>query len=452
LKNSKFKILFALTAIAVGLAVFDFQNQKKETRQKAESAKIFSLSADQVAKIQLDDIVLAKSVDGWKMDQPIQDLADNETVESYLEAMLNENAQTLVPSAPLDWSKFGLVKPKHKLVLSDNTGHSSEIETSSVKNFEGAVYLRRKGTETPLIANSSFETKLEHKVFDFRIKKILRRVGGDLKSIHVINAKNHLMFENTDGIWKFAKASGVSATWALDQNTVRELVGPLTANSVTAFASETPATEAQKKEWGFSNKSVEITVTWKDEKTQTIRWAQQKDQSYLAEVSGLDKVVKISQGDGDRFAKFMPENFRDKAAPFRFKAEDAKQIRVKLGQEDSVFEKKNDKWTAQGETKLSGGRLGDWLDQVQRTKLENFVTDRKMIETQTQFEILGADSQALLELKFGSAQKIKTAQGEKSLVLAVSNLETDPFFISETEIDSLRLLLKAESLDAKKAP
>jgi len=168
-------------AVFVGVTYyFEFYQAGKEEMIKGEEAKIVSFPGDQIHQIEIENksgkILLKRDADGWRLEEPLKDWADNQFVEDLVNGLVNEKTiDTIVgENEKLNWSVFGLDKDFAKLAFTNQQGNSILIQVSAKKNFEGNSFLRRGSENKVLVGTSQWVLRSQKSVLDFRDKRLFR--------------------------------------------------------------------------------------------------------------------------------------------------------------------------------------------------------------------------------------------------------------------------------------
>ncbi len=432
------RLVFAIFVFLVaGYAGYDYWSSQKEEKQKSDQRQILSLQTDQVQKITVqtekEKIELERTVDGWKMTQPVSDRADSRGIEQYLEGIATERAQeTVTEGENLNLAGFGLDHPKGVVTLALNSGSQETFAIGKMKNYQGDAYLRRNDEKKVWIASSTWFAKVEKTALDFRDKRLMRRSNAKTERIWIEKGGEKIELIKKDGNWILA----AHPDWAVDQNKVREVLAGMNATEALEFISESDATPAELQKWGLTKPAVKVRIEAEkdaDLKPWSVEVASGPDKVTRARTSDPLRVVKISPTDFGRFLALDANFFRDTETPFRFDSSKVKKIKVQLGQQEFEFKPEDER----------GKGL---LAQLSKMKATDFV-EPKAVNFEQRISFQDEAGNDLFTFQWGDLRQIQTSQGEKSVYTVKTSAFPKRFSLEEVDINNLNLneLKKKES-------
>ncbi len=278
-------------------AIYDFMHQKTVSEQDAQESRLLTVEFDQVDKVELENpngkIVLKRSIDGWSMEEPLQDLADNMAVEDYIKSLATERIMEVAKEGSqdgesIDWNTYGLETPHGKVTLTSTDGKSNTFEISDKRNFEDNIFARRDQENRVLVLNSIWEKKINKTVLDFRDRRFLRHKIASVDEFKVKSQQALVHLKMVDGKWTALSPAKIE----LDQNKVRELLQVI----VDARASE----YLENKSLPQHKVLFTVDLNLGEKKWQAIV-GQAPNKAILAETSDPKFVMKMEPGALDRF-------------------------------------------------------------------------------------------------------------------------------------------------------
>lgn len=439
-KNKGLILLSAVTVIAVAAALLDYKREMNEEARKEEDALVLSLKVDQVAEIDFtmkdpstvssggrqvvtNRFSVKKTKAGWVFAEPMQEAADSESIEQFLQSLNGEKATEVVGvgESP-DWSKFGLQKPKGTLLFKDQSGRSIKIDVSNRKNFEGGSYLRRNEENKVLVGSSGWNSKVEKKIFDFRDKRLLRVTDNQVEKFSIVRGKDSFEFSFSEGRWLLQS----KPTWKLDALRVKELLNSLTGSVITDYLKEGAILPDDRRRHGVDRSILVIKVLLRDKKNWQARIGQLKDGAYPVEVLDPSLIVAMAAVDAENLVKLKAESLRDRTTPFEFDKDQVQKIEFKvsdkareLGKKDEAFKSLIDKIRSlEAAEYLEGG--SELVGGVKKT-----------------VQLKNGEGKILMELGLGRSHKRKVNGVEKVYYTAQSSLVNDILMIDESRINDL---------------
>lgn len=430
---------FALFVVLLlgGTYYFEFYKTAKEEQQKSEEAKIVAFPSDQIHQVEIENksgkALLKRDADGWKLEQPVQDWADNQFTEDFIKGLAEEKSiETATEGTAINWSLYGLDKDVSRVVFTNQQGKALAVTVSGKKNFEGNAFLRRGDENKVLVGSSQWIVRSQKAPLEFRDKRFFRGKIGAVEKIAVKSEKDEFELVNTDNKWLSRKSPDLK----LDQNKVREILTSLNEARALDFLEKLPPSTVKAK----------ILLKLKDKEwSAEIRQGKDKDKSYYALVSEPAFILKMDPGSMGRFTEMTLGSLRDHKEAFDFPNLQVREIEIHSKLKKTSLVKVKDEWKLKGDDKAK----------IDQEAVRNFIfhlSDSAVTEYLDKSEagaMKGADNQILLkdekqktlfELSWGPEIKKKGPTGERTLVLAQSNLFKDVFGLDPSVIDSWGLL------------
>lgn len=299
-KNTKVGLI-GLFVVIGSLAAWDIYKSSNAEKKNNQNALIISNSIDQIDKVQIvnldGEILLIRGIDGWKLFKPLEDIADNNAVEDFLESMKEDRIiETLDSSETIDWANYGLDKPYAVMTLTTSGGKVNSLQVSSKSNFEDNVYARKDNEDKVSLVNSIWQSRLEKKAIDFRERRVFR---------HSLAAVDHFQIKYKNEVYKLIRKDGnwvdsLNLKEELDQNKVREML--------TEF-SEAKGSEVLDKLPAKLVPMFTISVQ-RDGKAWEAQVSQASDFGIYVSVNDPKYLMKLEPGALDYFIEFSIKNLK----------------------------------------------------------------------------------------------------------------------------------------------
>lgn len=287
-----------------GYAVYDyFQDQKKEEKNM-ELARLLTVNFEQVDSFEIQKgsqkTRLKRTVDGWELVEPFQDLADNSVVEDFVKNVVPERVIEVAKEGEgIDWSVYGLDKPLGTITFKTTAGTQNVFEISEKKNFEDNVFARRDQEAKVLVLNSIWQNRVNKTALDFRDRRFLRHKIASVDNLKLQNAKGSWELKRVDGQWTVVGKKD----FKLDQNKVREMLTAISeAKAAEIFDSKVKLPSLKSL---FTLELVMADKKWKAEVGQA------SDLLIYAKVSEPAFQLKMEAGALDKFIKMTLEDLKD---------------------------------------------------------------------------------------------------------------------------------------------
>jgi hypothetical protein len=120
------KKLSILAICFIGLAVFVYfyEIEGEDARKKAEELEqsLFRIEDDEVIEIEIsldgaDTVQLKKEGEQWKLQKPIDSLADNGTVDSFISSVTGAERERILENASSKLDDYGLQETRSRLSI-----------------------------------------------------------------------------------------------------------------------------------------------------------------------------------------------------------------------------------------------------------------------------------------------------------------------------------------------
>lgn len=461
-KISGSTLLFVLLVV-LGLYTyfFEFYKKEKDDQRKTEESKIFlSLVKDQVHQITIrsgnDNLTIERTVDGWQLTSPIKDIADNDTVESFVNSLIDEKTKDLVKEGNgSDDKTFGFGEKSSFISLKSTAGVLEEIEISQQKNFEGNIFLRRKNENKIYVAASAWLSYVGKKSADFRDKRFLRARIAEASKVEIENQNGQTKLELKDGKWT---SPGIG-TDLLDQNRIREVLSAISDLKVQEILS---ADIKEKSKHNFQSASVKIKIEIKvnsEPKTWIAELSTTKDKaSIVATNSFPGYVVKFDKSFYDRINEVSVQSLRDHRKPFDFDKTKVRKILINSSLKKAKFIMNGADWVldpVDANTDVQQNNIKDLVDRLRTFEVTHFISksDWKNFKSENQIQFEDQDGKSVFQFMWGQLQKKKFNSIEKNIRYAKTSLSEEVFVIEESNFGRLNLheLSKQKSDSSDKA-
>lgn len=441
-KNKAIYMWGAVTAVAVALAVFDYQWERHQEEQKAQGARLLNLEPSQVSAVELvlpnpssvtvdsvtsmtNKLRFERKSDGWWIQSPVQERAAQDVIQAFVEGVLLETAvPVVVDQASVEWKNFGLDEPTGSVSLIDSAGQSSTIQVGSRKNFQGESYLRRNEENQVRLGAATWTDKMAHSLFDFRDKRALREPAMNVQGIRFQQGPRTLSFDRQDAKWSLRE----HPTWKLDQNQTREVLATLTGNLIGEFKREGQLKAADLKEFGLDKPALRIDIQLEGrDRPWTAEMSSLTGQNYFLQLHEPSVIAAVGSAQGARLVNIDPQSLRDRQHPFDFDPTRVSEVEIRLGERSK---------------KAKPEEVAPLLKKLRDLEVAEFPKPEAPSSASGSKEsviLRDAKGATLFSLSLSEVQKKKVDGEEKNVVLATSNLFPEVVSIEEDKAKELDL-------------
>ena len=239
--------------IFLGLLAFVYFYEIKggeERRKEAEKSKrLVDFKDGEVQRIELvrgdSALILTRGVEGWKLNSPVVDGADQDAVERYLRNLQeSEREKTIVDSAAVTDSevvKYGLDTPRLSVLLHTEDGVNKKVDFGIDSPTDRFTYARTDGDNPEIFVLRAWRfDNLDKGVFDLRDRRVLAFARDEVMEVRRSGMGGEAIFARDEGKWQLRKPVAALA----DEDEINGLLDKLDNAEVEAFADEDPDSEA----------------------------------------------------------------------------------------------------------------------------------------------------------------------------------------------------------------
>lgn len=433
MKNKGALVLGGMVLLLGIYAYFgEYKREINEVASKEAENKIVALKKDQVQKIELKKgngtpVILEKTVNGWNVLSPVQDQADNEIIEAFLDQISSEKAVDKITPKTDDLSEYGFKPAIGIITLVDNKNQKQQIEVSVKKNFEGLVFLRRDQEKEILTSSQTWTSFLTKPLDQFRNLKLFRGSISKVDIIHLENSKGKSVFRYTDGFW----FSPQRTDWKIDQNAVREILTQATAAKGTAVMNEKSlgpvGAHLLTLEFGFGKGS------WKG-----LLHQDTKTKDVIGALSPERMIIRFPPQTLEELRSKKLIDFRDKAEPFRMPNSQIQKIVAQTKLKSFVLVRNAEKnvWVLDRndpEVVVDSTLAQNLVGNLRKMTVYKFRegSQTKKNDLNSQIQLFDEDNQLIFQMSWGD---FKEHEG-----LAQTNLFKEVFLMDDAQINHLML-------------
>lgn len=290
------KKLLILTFCFAGLAAFvyfyEIAGQEERERAQELEESLFRVEEEDVRGVEItrqdtDPVVLEKVEDGWILEEPLQTVADQSTVDSFVGAVSSAKRSRTLETVESDVSAFGLDSPRATLTVS--TEEEEKTLLIGKEDFTGnQLYVKFQEGEEVYLTGTSLLSSLEKEILEWRNKDALDFDRNKLAEIEISREGASFEFQKSDGEWQIREPVSELA----DQGAVGSLISSLASAEAEAFVEEEPS---QLADYGLE--SPQIVVRLREEGSdawEVLDIGASVDEAYFARNPNKGPVIELS--------------------------------------------------------------------------------------------------------------------------------------------------------------
>lgn len=491
--SRKFPMTPVFVALVAGLATWTYLSQYKgaeDKKRNEEQAKaLLPFSNKDVDRIELTRpqgrLVLARDARGWRMLEPMQDLADEQAIDQLLSNFTVEKIkETVVEADDIVWTTFGLHEPTHSALIKTATAER-RWKVGSVKAYDGELYGRIGDENKVVILGGVLQGPMEKPAQELRDHRLFPVDSGALHpaftKITLKTPSRSLVLEKTESVWKLAQDA--TPTWPLEERKITQLIDSITAlrgNEVLAEDAKAPAAVRAHR---LNGPKVSVKLEGPKPSAAEAQAAVYEasliipgtqEAHFAATSSARPQVFQLTKAQLDRI-HVDADDLRDLKYPFTYQLSDAARVEfvsTKSSMPLPVIKKQDGRWVLESspelwpQHELDVAKVDSILSEIQQLEAVR-VESRSAKVPQAghlgsiSVKIQAADGRELWSGIFAiespdvaAAKKAKKApedaeaEASQSLVAASSRVPGRKFLLSSAALDKL----KFEQVMKSKAP
>ena len=457
-------IYSGVVVATVGLAFYQHSHIQNNQSAKEKENLIFpSLELGQVRGITLKfktgSMQFHYKKGAWFMESPVQDVADLDLVNDWLESLLSEKVQ-VIKEKEVDFSEYNLDKNVHSIELTSKSKQKFNIDISYYSAFDGQFYIK-KG-ESLLLGDQVWAEVVGKQFSNFRSYKLLnRRDHPESLWYKSTSFSANLKWLNYLWKWNEEKKFPLSGT-ALESYWS-------TLSQVKFDKKILPNTREMRKKFKLLKPATEINFIFKDNKKWSAKISSRINNEFYVLVSDRDYIFILNE-EQKRKTLLNMKILRDHRHAFQFELSQAVSLMLKGYGLDLELEKKKKKWSlVKGQLVAVKGESVVPAEQVKNEPLKsddlnleeasNILNRIKVLEAQEYFpaekpfskaanlEIRNKNKEVILSLEFSEPFEIKTDKTKRVYVKSNKNKE-----VMSLNFDHLKFIFSKALLIQNKNP
>ncbi len=332
-------LLIAVVLLAVLGGLVYWSNKKQAATSTANANQLLSIPDDQFQQIEIKKVTgevqtLVREDGKWKLTQPQQLPADQDTVSSMVSTLGSLNWDKVVEDNASDLSNYGLKNPTLDVEIKRKDGKADQLLIGDDIPTGNGAYAKLGNSPRVVTVSSMVKSSVDKRPDDLRDKRLLTFDSDKLTRVELQARGQTIEFgKNGQNEWQIVKPRPLRA----DNSQVESLVSKLKDAKMDVVNADDPAK-------GYSAAPRLATVSVTDSSgTQTIEIHLDADKkNVFAKSSAVAGVYQTNPDLADAVDHSL-EDFRNHKL-FDFGFTDPSQIEVK----GVTYVKNGDKWTSGG--------------------------------------------------------------------------------------------------------
>ncbi len=440
MKNKGLFILLAAVVLFGGYAIWDFRSERQDQDQKNEQAKVLPFSKDHLDHIQwqtsVEKVELKRDQDGWKLIQPIQDSADQDSVQQLVDSLSKESSTAVaVEGDQIQWKTFGLDPAVSVWNFKASNGQSRQVSIGGIKNFQGDSFLRFDDQKKVLIAGSVWHERSHKSALDFRDRRLFRPALAKIHGLRFSQDKKRITLEKKQDQWGVQGQGSI----LLDQNRVRDLLSQLQTVKGLEIVSEMKIQAEAKSTYQLDHPEQVLEIIDAEGKISKISFARSgpKKDVFAVLTEQPSFLMKLSASDYEKFQKLDVDSLRDREFPFKF--DSASVTKIDFASPLKKFTLIKDKeWKidpALPGKSVNQDKVETLFSKLKYAQVAQFQSKEKNLNKKISF--LDKNQKQIFQFQWGDPIKEKKSDIEKVYYPVKTSLWDQNFLVDAALIDNL---------------
>ncbi|MBK9294454.1 MAG: DUF4340 domain-containing protein [Oligoflexia bacterium] len=444
MKKNKGPIILAIIALLLGSYIYFFEYKKANDDEKAkhEAQKIFNFDQNKVRKITFNSsfgefIVEKDAQNVWRLTKPVEDLADDSAILSFMTSIVGENYDQIVSEDKASFNQFGLDNSKISLSIYFDNGETKQLIIGDQAPLNGKLYAARNGETKVYLTNMSLKYQVDKNLKDLRDKRVFRGNKDDIVKIVLKSNKSEVELQKQNDVWNILKPIKEVA----DKDEMDKFLSSIDSLRAADFTDV-----KNDSKLNLHKPQAQLMLYNKEGKLLdniTIGSALENN-AYVKTNTGKSKY-QIYLGSASQFVK-TASDFRDKKTPLSFDKEQTKEILIKNSSVEYNLVKKGELWElkqADAKKEVNQLQVGQLLSKLSDMKVSEYF-DKPIALTKEKGRVIlkNEKGDTLLNLKWADTIG-------KNVTVATQKYDK-PFGVESSQITTLPVQTLVEEIKIEK--
>ena len=436
-----------------GFAFYQYKKSEKEKITEEKEALVFSeIQPSEVQSISVSQeegsIYLIRKEQGWWMESPVKDLADRESVETWLDTLFTEKIK-VIKETGVDWAEYDLQNPIRSLEISMKSDEKFKLSISKYSAFDGSFYIRRG--EQLLLGETSWAGIARKKEKDFRSYKLIN-IDLHPTALHYESESfsAYLSWHNYNWSWK---KEHKGKNFPLSKSQLESYWSSL---SNIYFEKEVyPNTEKLRKKYKLISPDIQLGMEFEKNKKWSVQVSPEVDGKFYALVSTRDYIFVLNEDQREKIL-LAEKKFRDHSYPFLFKEDQVQFIEINGYGVDIQMKKDKEKWeqlSSGNKETINRKELDNVLRRIRALSAEEYFDPKKSFKSIAHLVLKNKEGDTLLKLESSDPFKLQKGDDTKKneMVYIRSSLSQELMALRFSDLKPIfSSLIKSEKKENKK--
>lgn len=370
--SSTSALVLGLAALSTWYVLYEKKYRVEQANQEKEAKNLVSISKESIQELEIshssgEKFHLKKTGTPWSLIAPLEDQADEGTLNSLLSTLTSAQEERTVDENPADLEVYGLKQPAVTLRITQDANHTEDLFLGSPTQVGSSVYLKTSKKPGVMKTNKSLLSALQKSAFELRNKKLVPIPMDAAQEIEIQNATGHYILKFSEKKqWLLARdGSNVnSQAWSKTLNALLDA-------KATAVVSE----QADSKKYGLDRPQVKVWISAGTEGARHQVWLSQTGGKTFAKREDKPFIYEVNPGLLKELSQ-SAEAFKDMHI-VSFNRFAVQKIKIKKGEAVTEFIKDGAGWklaNGKPEEKVDAGKVEAMLTQIQDAQLKQWIS------------------------------------------------------------------------------
>lgn len=375
-------VVLLLLVAGIGAYIKFYESKRPNTEEAARRAQnVLNFERDKINGIVIqngDERIELKRLDKkWRLQSPVNDLADNSVIENLLFELEDWKKEATITAKETEADKnkmadYGLSKAKLRLKLQGETA-PPEILFGNNAALENRIYVRFENSKNVFLANDNIKTAISKKPEEFRDRKLTDAIATQVTRVTLKTPAGEMELQKQGDHWQIIKPLRARA----DDQKVNDLLAQITTSRIQQFVADD---RGDLHPYGLTEPRGTVTIFGADDKQgQALQIGGvpegQKDQVYVRFASR--NFVYTLPKKIEEVLNTKPNDLRDRHL-VRFDENQLDRITIDVpGKTKTILARKGESWTIanRNNAAANGGEVRRLIDLLSGEQLTKFIEE-----------------------------------------------------------------------------
>ncbi|NBV50541.1 DUF4340 domain-containing protein [bacterium] len=370
--SSTSALVLGLAALSTWYALYEKKYRVDQANLEKEAKNLVSISKDNIQELEIthssgEKFALKKTGTTWSLNSPLQDQADEGTLNSLLSTLTSAQEERTIEENPADLDVYGLKQPAVTLRITQDVNRTEDLFLGNPTQVGSSVYVKTSKKPAVVKTNKSLLSALQKSAFELRNKKLVPIPVDAAQEIEIQNSTGHYILKFSEKKqWLLARDGSPvnSQAWSKTLNALLDA-------KATAVVSE----QADSKKYGLDRPQVKVWISTGAEGVRHQVWFSQVASRTFAKREDKPFIYEINSGLLKELSQ-SAEAFRDTHI-VSFNRFAVQKIKIKKGEVVTEFVKDGAAWklaNGKPEEKVDASKVEAMLTQIQDAQLKQWVS------------------------------------------------------------------------------